>query len=57
MAKRKPTSTTPATTPAASKTPRTKYRPEMCDTIIALGKKGQVEGANGCAPRHQPLDL
>jgi hypothetical protein len=41
MAKRKPTSTTPATIPAASARPRSKHRPEMCDQIIELGKKGR----------------
>jgi len=41
MAKRKPTSTTPATIPAASKKPRSKYLPEMCETVIELGKRGR----------------
>ena len=40
MAKRKP-ATTPATIPAASKKPRSKYLPSMCDQIIALGKRGK----------------
>ncbi len=41
MAKPKPASTTPATIPAASKKPRTKYLPSMCNSIIALGRKGK----------------
>jgi hypothetical protein len=41
MAKREPASTTPATIPAASKKSRSKYLPEMCDTIIELGKRGR----------------
>ena len=42
MAKRKPASSAPATTtPAPSKKSRSKYRPEMCDTIIEMGKRGR----------------
>jgi hypothetical protein len=44
MAKRKPASTAPAETPSApAKKPgrRTKYDPAMCETIIALGKRGR----------------
>ena len=42
MAKRKPASTTPATIPAAtSKKSRSKYLPEMCETVVELGKRGR----------------
>jgi hypothetical protein len=43
MSKRKPKaeSAAPVPAPAASKRPRTKYLPEMCDTIIEMGKRGR----------------
>ena len=44
-------------TPLPSKKLRSKYRPEMCDTIIELGKRGRSKTQCAAAARHQPLDV